>query len=86
MPAPPSAPAPLDGLQALVREQDTLLEAAPLGVLVVSDHKPVWVNRKMEELCGFTAAELLNRSVRTFFLSDEMYEKLASDSRTGTRE
>lgn len=73
-----------ESVQRLLKEQDALLENAMIGIVFVQNRHVMRCNVRFEELFGYAPAELLNRSTRVLFASDEdcalgesAYEKLA---------
>jgi diguanylate cyclase (GGDEF)-like protein/PAS domain S-box-containing protein len=63
-----------ESLERLVREQDAVLQNAVTGIIFVKDRRIVRCNRRFEEIFGYGAGELLNRSTRFMFASAEEYE------------
>ncbi|WP_319588473.1 PAS domain S-box protein [uncultured Desulfobulbus sp.] len=63
-------------LAELARELHILLETVPVGITKVVDRKQVWINRKMEELLGYSKEEMLFQSTRKFYPSEDAYEAL----------
>ncbi|MCD6042997.1 MAG: diguanylate cyclase/phosphodiesterase with sensor(s), partial [Burkholderiales bacterium] len=63
-----------EALERLVREQDAVLQNAVTGIIFVKDRRIVRCNRRFEEIFGYGAGELLNRSTRFMFASDAEYE------------
>jgi diguanylate cyclase (GGDEF)-like protein/PAS domain S-box-containing protein len=63
-----------EALERLVREQDAVLQNAVAGIIFVKDRRIVRCNRRYEEIFGYGAGELLNRSTRFMFTSDAEYE------------
>ena len=61
-------------LERLVREQDAVLQNAVTGIIFVRDRRIVRANRRFEELFGYGAGELIDRSTRFMFATDEEYE------------
>jgi diguanylate cyclase (GGDEF)-like protein/PAS domain S-box-containing protein len=63
-----------EALERLVREQDAILENALAGIIFVKDREILRCNRRFEEIFGYSPGEVLNRSTRFMFASDEDYE------------
>jgi len=63
-----------EALERLVREQDAVLQNAVTGIIFVKDRKIVRCNRRFEEIFGYGAGELLERSTRFMFATREEYE------------
>lgn len=64
-------------LAAITREQLSIFESAGLGIVVLRDRVIVRCNRKMEELTGFTQAELIGMSTRAWYRDDHSYAQAA---------
>jgi PAS domain S-box-containing protein len=58
---------------------DSLFKAAPVGMGFVKDRIYLEVNRRTEEMTGYTAAELVGRSTRLLYESDEEYERVGRE-------
>ncbi|KYC54238.1 MAG: Bacterioopsin transcriptional activator [Candidatus Methanofastidiosum methylothiophilum] len=54
----------------------SILSAAPIGINLLKDRKFVWSNKSMEEITGYSMDELLGKSPRLLYLSDEEYERV----------
>ena len=61
-------------LERLVREQDAVLQNAVTGIIFVRDRRIVRANRRFEEIFGCAPGELIDRSTRFMFATDEEYE------------
>ena len=61
-------------LQRLIREQDAVLENAVAGIIFVKERKILRCNRRFEEIFGYEPGELLTRSTRFMFKSDDEYQ------------
>ena len=60
-------------IQALLAEQDAILDNVMFGVVITRDRHIVSVNRRTERLFGYTAASLAGRPSSVFFPSEEEY-------------
>lgn len=60
-------------LQRVLREQEVILEQVGVGILVSVDRRQLRVNRWIETTFGFTREELLGRSTRMLYGSDQAY-------------
>ncbi len=67
-------------LQRLNREQQIILDGAPVAICLVVERRLVWVNRKTEELFLYSREELEGRSTRMLYPSREAYEQLGADT------
>src|SRR4029079_16986564 len=63
-----------EALERLVREQDAVLQNAVTGILFVKDTRIVRTNRRFEEIFGSAQGELIGRSTRFMFATQEDYE------------
>ncbi|HEY8249437.1 MAG TPA: EAL domain-containing protein [Burkholderiales bacterium] len=63
-----------ESLERLVREQDAVLQNAVTGIIFVKDRRIVRSNRRFEEIFGYGAGELIQRSTRFMFATREEYE------------
>jgi len=63
-----------EALERLVREQDAVLQNAVTGIIFVKDRRIARCNRRFEEIFGYGAGELIHRSTRFMFASDQEYE------------
>ena len=63
-----------EALERLVREQDAVLQNAVTGIIFVKDRRILRCNRRFEEIFGYNHGDLLNRSTRFMFPTQEDYE------------
>ena len=63
-----------EALERLVREQDAVLQNAVTGIIFVKDRRIVRSNRRFEEIFGYAQGELIGRSTRFMFATQEDYE------------
>ena len=63
-----------EALERLVREQDAVLQNAVTGIIFVKDRRILRCNRRFEEIFGYAPGELLHRSTRFMFPSDQEYK------------
>ena len=71
--------------QALLAEEDLVLQALPVGVAFIENRMIVRCNARLEQMLGYAPGELAGRSARVFYPADEawrdagrMYEQLRS--------
>ena len=69
-----------DRLERLSREQEVILETAPVGITLVVDGKQAWVNRKAEELFFLPKEGALGQNPRKLYLPLEAYGLLGTDA------
>jgi len=60
-----------EALERAVREQDAILQNALIGIIFAKDRKIMRCNRRFEEIFGYGQDELVGRSTRFMFESDE---------------
>jgi PAS domain S-box-containing protein len=69
-----------EALKTLSRTQSIMLENAPFGISVVVDRQQTVVNRKMEELLGYSREEMLGHTTRMLYATQEAYDQLGSEA------
>ncbi|MDA3903494.1 MAG: PAS domain S-box protein [Desulfuromusa sp.] len=67
----------------------SILKSAPVGIGLIVDRKLQWINQRMEEMVGYTSAELEGKSARVLYQSADKFdwvgkEKYAQISQHGT--
>jgi len=62
-----------ESVQRLLKEQDALLENAMIGIVFVQNRHVMRCNGRFEELFGYAPTELLNRSMRALYASEDDY-------------
>jgi PAS domain S-box-containing protein len=67
-------------LVELTREQNIILETAPVAISKVIDRKQVWVNKKTEEMFQYSKEELMVQTTRQLYISEEAYENLGAEA------
>lgn len=65
-----------DQLKAVIRDQELVLETAPVGISKMVDRKQVWMNKKVEEMFHYDKKELLYETTRKLYPSQEAYDRL----------
>lgn len=66
-------------LNALVREQEAVFEAASAGIVLLINRRIVRCNRRMDEMLGYAEGEQLGRSTRIWYLDDESYAAMGQE-------
>lgn len=69
-------------VEALRKSEATLksvLAAAPIGIGVLTDRTIGLTNTYVDQVSGYTSAELLNQSSRLFYESDEEFERVGRE-------
>jgi PAS domain S-box-containing protein len=69
-----------EGHFQLMREQQVILDHAPIGISLVKGRRQIWVNRKVGELFQYTKEEMEGQSTERFYRSREAYERVGRDS------
>lgn len=64
-------------LAAITREQLSIFESAGVGIMMLRNRIIVRCNRKMEQMTGYNHDELIGMSTRTWYGSDDAYERAA---------
>lgn len=64
-----------EDMRKLLAEQQAILDNALIGVWLVRNRIIVSCNRRCEELFGYQPGEMIGRSVRIIYPSDEAYEE-----------
>jgi len=62
-----------EALERLVREQDAILQNALAGIAFLKDRQVVRCNRRFEEIFGYGEGELLGRTTRFMYPSEDDY-------------
>lgn len=57
----------------------SIFRAAPVGIGMLKRRRLLWTNEKMQEICGYSEAELLNQSARMLYPSDEDFELVGKE-------
>ena len=57
----------------------SIFRAAPVGIGMVKRRQLLWINEKMQEICGYTEAELINQSARMLYPSDDEFELVGKE-------
>lgn len=63
-----------DELQRVVREQEILLDTVNVGIVMLVERRQVAVNRGMEDLFGYTRAEMVGQSTRMYYPTQEAFD------------
>jgi PAS domain S-box-containing protein len=64
----------------LTREQQVILDNAPIGISLVKDREQIWVNRKTAELFQYAKGEMEGQSTWKFYPSQEAYQQVGEAS------
>lgn len=67
-------------LNTIMREQQIVLDNAPVGIFLTIDRKKVWVNRKTVELFQYTKEEMEGQTSRILYPSQEAYDQIGKDA------
>ncbi len=66
-------------LEAVNLEQQGIFNAANVGIVLIEERTIVRCNRKLEELFGYEPGEMLNRTTRDWYASDEEFERIGGE-------
>jgi PAS domain S-box-containing protein len=58
---------------------ESILKAAPVGIGLVHNRVFVWISDRMNEMLGYSEDELLRKSARVAYESDEEFERVGRD-------
>lgn len=67
-------------LARLTREQQIVLDTAPVSISLVRERRLVWVNKKTEELFQYRKEELEGQNTRFLYPSQQAYEQLGEQA------
>ncbi len=67
-------------LEKLSQQHEKIIEASPVGIILVVERKIVSANRKFSEMTGYSAVELLNASTRILYPSREAFEQFGQEA------
>lgn len=65
-------------LNEQLAERASLLDAAPVGIGLVRDRGFQWLSQRFLDMLGYAEDELLGRSVRCIYPSDQEYERVGT--------
>jgi PAS domain S-box-containing protein len=69
-----------DELEEKTSVQNAILENALVGIAFLNDRKFIWINSKMEQVFGYTRAELDGLKTEILYPSEEEYEQFGEDA------
>jgi diguanylate cyclase (GGDEF)-like protein/PAS domain S-box-containing protein len=69
-------------LQALMREQEAMLDNDLIGMVRLRDRRILWSNQAMCHLFGYELQELVGASTRILYPDDDSFESVGNESRT----
>jgi len=67
-------------LQKTMREQQTILDTANVGISMMVDRKQLWVNQKAVDLFQYSKEEMEGQSTRRLYPTQEAYDQLGMDA------
>jgi PAS domain S-box-containing protein len=70
----------LNRTQAVTAQQNAVLDSAAMGITFLVDRKFVWVNQRMEEIFGYTSAELESQTSEILYPSRQDYVELGEEA------
>ncbi len=66
-------------LDAALREQSALFEAASVGIVLLRDRTILRCNRMLDDMMGYSMGEQIGRSVRTWYPNDAAFVKAGEE-------
>ena len=66
-------------VQTTSRQLNSILDNSTVGITFVQGRKQLWANRQMGEMFGYTTEEMLGKSTRMFYPSDESFEAFGEE-------
>ncbi len=54
----------------------SIFKSAPVGINLAMNRKFYWINEKFSDITGYSSEELIGRSARMLYLSDEEFERV----------
>ncbi len=64
----------------LMRELNTILDNSCVAITFVENRKQRWASRHMEEMFGYSLAEMKEQSTRMFYPSQDAYEQFGAEA------
>lgn len=61
-------------------EREAILQSALVGMAFVTNRRLLWINRTFSLLLGYSEAELIGKSSRIYFRSDEEFDSFGRDA------
>ncbi len=69
-----------DEIARLMREQQIILDTAPVGISMIIDRKQVWVNRKAEAMFQYSPQEMVGQTTRMLYPTQQAYDQLGQEA------
>ncbi|MCB5187798.1 response regulator [Methylobacillus caricis] len=67
-----------NALSLAIDQQKAILDSAPLGIIELKNRQVIRCNRKFEHMLGYSQGELIGRSTREWFSTDQGYQQVGS--------
>jgi len=67
-------------LEHTLAEQRAILGGVTVGIALLQDRRFVWVNRRMEELFGYTQAEITGKASTLIYAQDKSFEEVGANA------
>jgi len=67
-------------LHGALQQLQTILDNAQVGIAYLEQRRVIWINRRMEEIFGFTLEEIRDQSIEVIYPSREDYEQLGREA------
>ena len=68
-----------------LRDRDMILAGSPGAITKIRNRRMLWVNRRMEELFGYTSEEMIGDSTRKLYQTQEAWERLGEAAYSALR-
>ena len=69
-----------ENLNQLFKQQQTILDAAPIGIAFLKDHRIQWTNGAFDGTHGYTAEDLIGADASIFYARPEDYEHVGREA------
>ncbi|MCB5183984.1 response regulator [Methylobacillus gramineus] len=67
-----------NALSVAIDQQKAILDSAPLGIIELKNRKVIQCNRNFERMLGYAKGELMGRSTRDWFSTDQGYQQVGA--------
>ena len=69
-----------DEIVRLLREQEIILDTAPVGISKIIDRKQVWVNHKAEEIFQYSRQDMVGKTTRMLYPTQQAYDQMGQEA------
>ena len=67
-------------VEAALRDRDLILAGSPVGIIKVRNRRLLWVNRRMEELFGYTTDEMIDTSTLRLYADEADWARFGAEA------